>query len=46
MPAGYSEIEKSLSEFAARRGLHTHTLNISEFEKGGGGLTCLSLLWD
>ena len=32
-------------EFAARRGLALTTLDISEFEKGGGGLTCLSLLW-
>lgn len=29
----------------ARHGLALQTLDISEFEKGGGGLTCLSLLW-
>ena len=45
IPAGYPATEALLTDFAERRGLSIHTLNISEFEKGGGGLTCLSLLW-
>ena len=45
IPAGYPATEKLLTDFAERRGLEISTLNISEFEKGGGGLTCLSLLW-
>ena len=43
--AGYPATETLLTDFAARHRLAIHTLNISEFEKGGGGLTCLSLLW-
>jgi dimethylargininase len=45
IPAGYHATEKLLADFCGRRGLQLHRLEISEFEKGGGGLTCLSLLW-
>ena len=45
IPAGYDATEQQVTEFARRRGLAVHRLDISEFEKGGGGLTCLSLLW-
>ncbi|HJU43081.1 MAG TPA: arginine deiminase family protein [Vicinamibacterales bacterium] len=45
IPSGYPATEKVLANFAVRRGVTIHRLDISEFEKGGGGLTCLSLLW-
>ena len=45
MPAGYPATARRVAGFAARRNLHLHEVDISEFEKGGGGLTCLSLLW-
>jgi dimethylargininase len=44
-PSGYPATERAIDAFAAGHGLTLQTLNISEFEKGGGGLTCLSLLW-
>ena len=45
VPSGYPETERSLAAFGVRHGVSLHQLDISEFEKGGGGLTCLSLLW-
>lgn len=45
IPAGYPAAVRSLMAFGYRHGVSVHTLDISEFEKGGGGLTCLSLLW-
>jgi dimethylargininase len=45
IPAGYAATETLLTDFAQRHRLGINTMNISEFEKGGGGLTCLSLLW-
>ena len=45
IPSGYPETERTIARFAARHAVAVHVLEISEFEKGGGGLTCLSLLW-
>jgi dimethylargininase len=45
VPAGYPASERLLTEFASTHSLRTEILNIAEFEKGGGSLTCLSLLW-
>ena len=45
IPAGYPATARSLAAFASRHSASIHELDISEFEKGGGGLTCLSLLW-
>jgi dimethylargininase len=41
LPAGY-DIAVSMVEEA---GLAPHLLDMSEFEKRDGGVTCLSLLW-
>lgn len=41
MPAGFPLTESQLQE----AGLQTHALDMSEFEKRDGGVTCLSLLW-
>jgi dimethylargininase len=45
IPSGYPLSEQALKVFAAANRLHTQVLDISEFEKGGGSLSCLSLLW-
>lgn len=45
IPAGKPATEKRLREFAERKGINLVPLNISEFEKGEGSLTCLSLIW-
>jgi dimethylargininase len=45
IPAGYPATERALKAFASEHQLRTEVLNISEFEKGGGSLSCLSLLW-
>jgi dimethylargininase len=45
IPAGYPATEAAIAAVAGRQGLSIRTLEISEFERGGGGLTCLSLLW-
>jgi dimethylargininase len=45
MPSGYPVTEHAVTAFATKHGVTIHRLDISEFEKGGGGLTCLSLLW-
>ena len=44
-PSGHPTTERAIASFAARQRVTVHALDISEFEKGGGGLTCLSLLW-
>ncbi len=41
MPAGFPLTESQLQS----AGLRIHTLDMSEFEKRDGGVTCLSLLW-
>lgn len=45
VPAGYPMTEQALLAFASVHRLRTEVVNISEFEKGGGSLSCLSLLW-
>jgi dimethylargininase len=41
---GYPETARTLWEFAQYRKLVLHLLDMSEFEKGDGSLTCLSIL--
>jgi dimethylargininase len=43
--AGYPQTRGSLERFAAAGGPRVVALDVSEFEKGGGSLTCLSLIW-
>ena len=45
LPAGYPKTAALLRTFTMDHGLETHVLDISEFEKGGGSLSCLSLMW-
>jgi dimethylargininase len=45
VPSGYPASERALKAFAYAHHLRVEVLDISEFEKGGGSLTCLSLLW-
>ncbi len=42
--AGYPQTAGTFWEFAQYRGLTLHSLDMSEFEKGDGSLTCLSIL--
>jgi dimethylargininase len=42
---GYPEASLRLAQFASNHGIRIHEVKITEFEKGGGSLTCLSLLW-
>ena len=41
----YPETAELLEHFAKDKGIHFHPLNTTEFAKGDGSLTCLSLLW-
>jgi len=41
---GYRETATTLWEFAKYRELELHSLDMSEFEKGDGSLTCLSIV--
>jgi dimethylargininase len=43
--SGYPAAARLLTEFASIHRLRIEIVNASEFEKGGGSLTCLSLLW-
>lgn len=45
IPAGYPITERKLRRFAENHNLEVVSLDISEFEKGDGSLTCLSILW-
>ncbi len=45
MPAGYPKTAQPVQRFAEDHGIKVTPLNISEFEKGGGSLSCLSLIW-
>jgi dimethylargininase len=45
MPSRNPATEQLVNGFASRHGLSVEVLDISEFEKGGGSLSCLSLLW-
>ena len=42
---GYPQAERTLEKFAAPRGLKMRKVSLTEFEKGDGSITCLSLLW-
>ncbi len=44
MPAGYPETARRVQRFAEAHGVTVTQLVISEFEKGGGSMTCLSLI--
>ncbi|HEU0301357.1 MAG TPA: hypothetical protein VFR37_18005 [Longimicrobium sp.] len=43
--SGNPRTEVRLRAFAERHGVHVVPLEISEFQKGEGSLTCLSLVW-
>lgn len=45
IPAGRPRAEKLLRTFAERKGVEVVPLDISEFQKADGSLTCLSLVW-
>jgi len=45
VPAPFPQTEKKLRRFADKQGVELVPLDCSEFRKGGGSLTCLSLLW-
>ncbi len=45
IPEGYPRTEVLLRRFGEKHGVQVQTLDISEFEKGNGSLTCLSLIW-
>jgi dimethylargininase len=45
IPEGYPRTEALLRRFGEKHGVQVQALDISEFEKGGGSLTCLSLIW-
>ncbi|MBN2181460.1 MAG: hypothetical protein JW715_06070 [Sedimentisphaerales bacterium] len=45
IPEGYPRTEVLLRRFAEKHAIQIQPLDISEFEKGGGSLTCLSLIW-
>jgi len=44
-PAGNPRTEARLRAFAGRHGVEVVPLDVSEFEKGEGSLTCLSIRW-
>lgn len=45
IPCGNPRTEARLRAFAERHGVRVVALELSEFEKGEGSLTCLSILW-
>ena len=45
IPEGYPRTEALLRRFGEKYNVQVQTLDISEFEKGNGSLTCLSLIW-
>lgn len=45
VPAGYPGTLDRLTQFAGRHSVHLVPLDLSEFAKGDGSATCLSLLW-
>lgn len=45
IPMSVPATGKRLQSFAERNGVNLIALDISEFEKGNGSLTCLSLIW-
>jgi dimethylargininase len=45
IPTWYPATEKRLRRFAEQNGVKVVPLDISEFERGEGSLTCLSIVW-
>lgn len=45
IPDGYPQTGKLLEEFARQQHLTLHRVPISEFETGGGSLSCLSIIY-
>lgn len=45
IPQGYPKTERRLRDFAEHVGAGVLPLDISEFEKGDGSVTCLCLVW-
>ena len=45
IPMRYPATEKRLRSFAEQNGVEVVPVDISEFEKGKGSLTCLSIIW-
>jgi dimethylargininase len=45
IPTAYPATEERLKSFAENNGVKLVPLDISEFEKGEGSLTCLSIIW-
>ena len=45
VPAGHPRTEPRLRAFAGEHGVKLVVLDISEFEKADGSITCLSILW-
>lgn len=45
IPDGYPQTALRLQAFAGQHGVRITRLGISEFEKGDGSLTCLSIIW-
>jgi len=44
-PDGYPRTYSRLQQFAEKVGVEVDRISISEYEKGDGSLTCLSLIW-
>lgn len=45
IPTGFPKTESKLRRFAENKGVEIIPLDCSELRKGGGSLTCLSLIW-
>jgi dimethylargininase len=45
MVDGYPNTRRNVEQFAGKHGLKLTALNVSEFQKGDGSLTCMSLIW-
>ncbi len=45
IPGAYSKTALRLQAFAVKHGVRLQPLGISEFEKGDGSLSCLSIIW-
>ncbi len=45
MAAGRPRAQARVADFCSRHGLELTTREVSEFEKGDGSLTCMSILW-
>jgi dimethylargininase len=45
MVDGYPQTRRSIEQFTERHDLKLTALRVSEFQKGDGSLTCMSLIW-